>query len=164
MANKVVEIAFQSLPKNVEELKALPEASLDTPYKAAALAVLVFVRYGESVEDALQMLEFLNGPRDMTKYDEQFLRDRLRGKEYVPWSYFVGTTPDNDYTVQPPYVVRVSDNPYSYQADGYATLYITSSGADSPRPIKLRQKDDKWFVWEQMLLADIRKPKRLSDW
>lgn len=164
MANKVVEITFQTLPKNVEELKALPEACLDTPYKAAALAVLVFVRYGENVEDALEMLEFLNGPRELSKYDQQFLRDRLRGKEYVPWSYFIGTNPDNDYTVQAPYVVKVSDNPYSYQAEGYVTLYLTSSGADSPRPIKLRQKDDKWFVWEQMLLADIRKPKRLSEW
>ena len=30
---------FNTLPESVDELKALPEASLDTPYKTAALTV-----------------------------------------------------------------------------------------------------------------------------
>lgn len=46
----------------------------------------------------------------------------------------------------------------------YAVLWIKSSGADHARQIKLRQKDDKWYLWEQMLLADIRKPASVDTW
>lgn len=42
--------------------------------------------------------------------------------------------------------------------------YIRSSGADSPRPIKLRQKGNQWFLWEQYLMPDIRKPKSADPW
>ena len=40
-----------------------------------------------------------------------------------------------------PYRVVVSENPYSRSqlAEGYLTLYVNCSGADSPRPLKLRK-------------------------
>lgn len=161
---QVVDFTFQSLPKNVSELMSLPEADLSTPFKTAALTVLALIRYYESPEDCLGMLEFLNGPREISGYDKQFLRDRLREKDYVPRSYLKGTTPQNDYTPIQPYQISVSDQVYSYVNDGYVKLFITSSGADTPRPIVLRQKDDKWFMWEQFLLPDIRKPASKSDW
>ncbi len=110
------------------------------------------------------MLNSLKGPRELSEYEKQFLRDRLRGKEYVAMSYLGGTNPDNEYTPTTPYTISINDGPYSYTEEGYAKLYITSSGADSPRPITLRQKDDRWLLWEQMLLADIRKPKSQADW
>jgi len=73
-------------------------------------------------------------------FDKQFLRDRLTGKDYVPRSYLKGTSPENDYEPAQPYIIEVLENPYSYDNDGYAKLYIRSSGADSPRPIVLKQK------------------------
>ena len=61
--------------------------------------------------------------------------------------------------------VRVSENPYSYQEQGYAKLYLYSGGADSPRPVQLRlAKDGKWYLWEQFLLADIRQPESADPW
>lgn len=161
---QIVDFTFNSLPKNVAELRELPEADLSTPFKTAALTVLALIRYTESPEESLAMLEFLNGPREISGYDKQFLRDRIRGKEYVPYSYLEGTNPDNDYTPTLPYRISVAEQVYSYVNEGYAKLFVTSSGADSPRPIVLRQKEDKWFMWEQFLLPDIRKPKSKSDW
>ncbi len=161
---KTVEINFQNLPKTVEELLEIPEASLDTPFKAAAMTVLALCRYTENVEDGIKMLDFLNGPKEISNYDKQFLRDRLAGKEYLPYSYFKGTSPENNYTATAPYTVIISDNQYSYQDDGYAKLYINCTGADSPRPIVLRKKDNQWFMWEQFLLVGIRVPAKLSDW
>lgn len=161
---QVMEFTFEALPKTVEELKSLPEADLSTPFKTAALTVLALIRYAESVEDCHAMLEFLNGPREMSAYDKQFLRDRLREKDYVPKSYLAGTNPQNDYTPSQPYRISVSDQVYSYVNEGYAKLFMTSSGADTPRPIVMRQKDDKWYMWEQFLLPDIRKPASKSDW
>ena len=41
-----------------------------------------------------------------------------------------------------------------------------SGGADSARQIKLRTKPStgQWFLWEQFLLADIRKPVSADPW
>ena len=101
----------------------------------------------------------------MSVMDKQFIQDRFCDKDYVPRSYFEGATPDNNYLPAEPYSIVVSENPYSYQNEGYATLYITSGGADSPRSVQLRKaKDGKWYLWEQFILADIRKPESENPW
>jgi len=83
----------------------------------------------------------------------------------VPRSYYDGATPENNYEPSEPYTITVSDNPYSYQDEGYATLHLKSGGADSPRQVKLRlAKDGKWYLWDQMLLADIRVPAEQDPW
>ena len=51
-----------------------------------------------------------------------------------------------------------------YDAEGYATLYLRSGGADSPRQVKLRRKGEQWFLWEQFLLSDIRTPAKDDPW
>ena len=43
-------------------------------------------------------------------------------------------------------------------------LEIRSSGADSPRQIKLRKKGNECFLWQQYLLPDIRTPKKDDAW
>ena len=158
---------FASLPQNVEELKALPEASLDTPFKAAALAVLALNHYEADKEETFRMLDFLHGPSPLSVKSKQFIFDRLGGKMYVARSFFGGTSPDNDYTPSQPYTVTVRDNPYSYdnQAQGYVKLFIPSSGADSDREIVLRRKGEQWMVWEETnMLGDIRIPKSADPW
>ena len=86
-------------------------------------------------------------------------------KDYVPRSYFNGATPQNDYTPSAPYTIVVSENPYSYTDEGYAKLFLRSGGADSERAVQLRNaKDGKWYLWEQFLLADIRKPESTNPW
>ena len=61
--------------------------------------------------------------------------------------------------------MKVSENPYSYQNEGYAKLFVTSGGADSPREITLRlAKDGKWYLWEQFILAGIREPESSNPW
>ena len=86
-------------------------------------------------------------------------------KDYVPRSYFNGATPQNDYLPSQPYAVKVSENPYSYQNQGYAKLFVKSGGADSPREITLRMtKDGKWYLWEQFILAGIREPESSDPW
>ncbi|MBE6773997.1 MAG: hypothetical protein E7544_07210 [Ruminococcaceae bacterium] len=163
--NKSVKITFSSLPDTLDGFKALPEAKMDNPFSTAALTVLAFCFYPENKDLSLQMLDFLRGPRPLSVMDKQFIADRFRDKDYVPRSYFEGATPNNNYLPSEPYSITVSENPYSYQNEGYATLYITSGGADSPRSVQLRlAKDGKWYLWEQYLLADIRKPESENPW
>lgn len=163
--NKSVKIIWNSLPETLDGFKLLPEAKLDTPFATAALTILAFCFYPENKDLSLQMLDFLRGPRPLSVMDKQFIADRFRDKDYVPRSYFEGATPKNNYLPFKPYSITVSENPYSYQNEGYATLYLTSGGADSPRSVQLRlAKDGKWYLWEQYLLADIRKPESENPW
>lgn len=162
---KTEKVVFHSLPSSLEEFKALPQAALSTPFDTAAMTVLALCFYPQSKDLCYEMLDYLRGPRPMNGMDKQFIADRFRSKDYVPRSYFAGATPDNDYQPSEPYTVTVSENPHSYDSQGYVKLFIPSGGADSPRPIQLREaKDGKWYLWEQFLLADIRQPESANPW
>lgn len=165
--NKTREVSFPSLPQNVEQLKALPQADMLDPYNVAALVVVALTLYETSKEECFRMLDFLKGPEDTTVRDKQFLIDRLGGKQYIVNSFFKGAAPSNDYkAAAPPYTVTVKSNPYSFQNKGWATLYLVSGGADSPRNISLRQKQStgQWFLYEMSFLGDIRKPVSSDPW
>ena len=91
---QTVSISFNELPKNLAQLQALPESSLDTPFKTAALTVCALCAYPSDKDAAIEMLNFLKGPQPLSPYDIQFLRDRfMDGKTYVPVSYFKGAVP-----------------------------------------------------------------------
>lgn len=165
MGNKKEKIIFSSLPTSLEEFKALPQAAMSTPFETAAMTVLAFCYYPQNKELSLQMVDFLKGPRPLSGVEKSFIADRFRDSDYVPRSYFEGSTPQNDYTPSEPYTIVVSESPYSYQNENYATLYITSGGADSPRSVQMRKaKDGKWYLWEQFILVGIRQPDSLDPW
>ena len=158
---------FEKLPTSLEELKAMPEASLDSPFKTAALTVCALCVYSNDREKGTEMLNFLRGPRPMSPADIAFLNDRLMdGKNYVARSYFKGATPQNEYTPTTPYTIKVVSNQYSSLENGnYMKLLITSGGADSPRSVTLRKTGGgTWYLWEQHLLSDIRIPKSQDAW
>lgn len=157
---------FAALPESLDEMKALPEASLDTPYKTAALTVCALCAYAAAPEIGKEMLNFLKGPEPLSGYEISFLNDRFRDGKHVPFSYFAGARPDNDYTPTVPFTVTVFSNPYSFQSENRATLHLNSGGADSPRQIKLRLKpsEGKWYLEEQMILVGVRTPKSADPW
>ena len=158
-------ISFAALPQTVEAFSALPQMALASPFDTAALYVAALCVYPQNPAEALKMIGLLKGPQPMSPYEVQFLSDRMRGKPYLPLSFFQGATPANGYTPSVPYTVAVSENPYSYAEQGYAKLLLQSAGADSPRPIQLRlAKDGKWYLWEQFLLSDIRQPAAADPW
>ena len=163
--SRTADVVFAALPDTLEEFQHLPQAALSTPFDTAALCVLALCYYPQNKEMSLAMLDFLRGPRPMSGIDKQFIADRFRGVDYVPRSYFRGATPQNGYTPAAPYTVTVSENPYSYQEQGFAKLFLASGGADAPRPVQLRlAKDGKWYLWEQFLLSGIRMPEDQNPW
>ena len=157
---------FTALPESLAQMQALPEASLDSPFKTAALTVCALCAYAADKNIGTEMLNWLRGPRPLNGTEISFLNDRFRdGKTYIPFSYFEGATPDNDYTPSEPFRITVQSTHVSGEEQGYMKLFIPCGGADSPRPIKLRMKGDgKWFLWEQYLLTGIRTPKSADPW
>ena len=164
--NRSESFTFATLPTNVAELQALPEASLDSAFKTTALTIVALCRYEQNPDEAIEMLNFLKGPEEVSTYEKQFIRERMEGKMYKARSYFAGATPQNSYTPTTPYTITVSENPYSFDNENWATLYVTSGGADNPRPIKLRKKPStgQWFLNDIQCLADIRVPVSEDPW
>ena len=157
-------IVFNTLPTTLEDFKALPQMALTDPYSAPALFIVAMTNYARDKNLALEMINAIKGPKQLSNYEIGFIKDRMAGKDYLPNSYFKGASPENAYTPSLPYTVTVSENPYTYQNDGYAKVFIKSGGADSARPFIVRQKGNQWFMWDQMLLGDIRPPKGADGW
>ena len=158
--------SFSALPMSLDDLKALPEASLDSAFKTTALTVLALCRYETDPSAALEMLDFLKGPEQVSTYEKQFIAERLKGKGYKARSFLAGATPENGYQPTTPHTITVSENLYSFDNENWATLYVTSSGSDNPRPIKLRKKPStgQWFLNDIQCLADIRVPVAEDPW
>ncbi|MBR7184516.1 MAG: hypothetical protein IKD37_02790 [Clostridia bacterium] len=156
---------FAALPESLDAMKALPEAALANPYQTAALTVCALCAYAADKAVGTEMLNFLRGPRPLSNHDISFLNDRFSDGHHVPFSYFKGAVPANDYTPDTPFAITVESGPYSDANEGYKKLYIRSGGADSPREVLLRQLGDgRWMLWDQFLLLSIRKPKSDDPW
>jgi len=157
---------FDELPKNVEELNSRPEIAMTTPYMTAALTVAVLCNYGDDPEATIAMLNVLKGPEPLSNREISLLRDNLSGKSYKPFSFFEGATPQNNYQPMKPYKMKVTAQSNSFDNENYATLYVKSGGADSARPLRLRKQPStgKWFLYEQFILQDIRKPQSQDVW
>ena len=63
VGNKRETFTFASLPESLAQMQALPEASLDTPFKTAALTVLALCAYAADKNIGTEMLNWLRGPR-----------------------------------------------------------------------------------------------------
>lgn len=162
---KAMTFTFDALPESLDELKALPEARLSNPFETAALTVCALCAYAAEPEIGIEMLNFLKGPQPLSTYDKQFLRDRfMDGKTYIPFSFFAGAVPSNDYTPSRPFSITVKASPHSALGSDRVTLFLHSGGADSDRPLTMRRKGEQYFLWEQHLLSGIRTPKSADPW
>lgn len=161
-----MEIIFTSIPCEPAVFQSMEEFHLDTPFQTAALFIVALCAYHESADASCEMIDMLKGPEKLNRHDKKFIADRMRDKSvYLGKAYFSGASPENNYTPEIPYKVVVSENPYSYEREGYAKLFVGSKGADSPRPIELRKANDQWYLWNySSLLSDIRKPVCKEMW
>ena len=161
---------FQTLPVNLALLKARPEAELKDPFGVLALFMTTLCVYPGSREAALEMIDYLKGPRPLSALDRQFLQDRfMDGRDYIGPSYFAGATPANNYTPASPWTITVEEQAHSRDqlGEGYLKLFVTSGGADSPRGVTLRTKPStgEWFIWEfSSVVSGIRAPAAKDDW
>ena len=162
-----MQIIIQKIPESLQEFEALA-AGQRTPEKISALFLCALSLFDRNMADGVSAMNLLRGPKPMTPYDAQFLRDRLRGKAYLPLAYFEGATPQNGYKPNAPYVLNVLSDPRPQDIEPvYLRVFLKTAGADSPRPMKLRQKAStgEWFLWEySSILSGIRIPAAEDPW
>ena len=80
-----MQVTLNALPASLAEFRNL---SLKTPDEVVAGFLCALNLYVKNPNEGVEAMNLLRGPRPMTPYDSQFLRDRLRGKEYLPLAYF----------------------------------------------------------------------------
>lgn len=164
--NRSETFTFSALPTSVNELQVLPEAKLDSAFKTVALTLAALCNYEKDANATFEMLDFLKGPENVSQYEKQFINERLNEKKYIPFSFFAGATPQNGYVPKTPYTITVYENPYSFDNENWATLWVQSGGGDNLRSVKLRKKPSsgQWFLNDIQCLSDIRKPESEDPW
>ncbi len=160
LTEKSTGVVIESLPIDINEFKSLPEAALSSPFDTAALTLLAFASFQGRRELSISMLEHLRGPAGLDQEAQNIIEAEIERCSYAPRSYFAGAVPSNDYTPSSPYTVKLFEGNDSYLEEGYANLYVRSSGADDPRRIVLRQsKRGEWYLWDQDVLDDVKAPE-----
>lgn len=158
------QLSCERLPESVDELKE--GIDLSDRYQTAYGTILAFCVYENDPDLGLAMLDWLNGPEDVSAYDISFIKDQFSQYPYVARSYFTDTTPDNDYETET-YEASFFENDYSFTGSDTFTLWTRSSGADSERSIglKLKASEDSWYAnnWYG-ILAGIRPPASEDKW
>ena len=169
MVTGTMSLKFDTLPQSVDDIKASAYGSLSEPEYTAGLFVAAMMMYEKDKDLAFEMVNFLKGPEPLNNFKLSFINDRLEkgAKFYKIRSYFEGSTPDNDYTPEMPYttvpIIRRED---TFENEGWARVFMKSTGADTEREVRLRLKKStgQWFLNEEYLLPDIRVPKSADPW
>ena len=97
------------------------------------------------------------------------LKSQIAHQKFLMDSYFIGATPENNYTVPQNIEFSFSSNKYSGDpADGLTKIYVYCSGASSPRPASMKRNEKGvWKVKEySSLYVGIQSPaseKRVDD-
>ena len=142
-----MQVTLNALPASLAEFQNL---SRNTPEEVVAGFLCALHLYTKNPNEGVEAMNL------------------LRGKEYLTTAYFAGATPQNSYTPTQPYVLNVLPDPRPQDIEpGYLRLFISTPGADAPRPIKLRQKPStgEWFLWEYSSpLSGIRIPAAQDPW
>ena len=159
-------VTFYSIPTTIAEFSSLPQTDLSKPENTCAMLLLALELYTKNKDAGIEAVNLLRGPRPLSNYEIQFLRDRLRDKVYLPLAYFDGATPQNNYTPSTPLTLQVLPDPApQYTEDGYLRVFLKTAGADSPRPVTLRRKGENWYLWEySSILSGIRIPVKDDPW
>ena len=83
------DFVFETIPTNLAELMARPEADQKDPFGVAALTVIALNIYPANPEECFKMMEFLNGPNGFSNMDKSFMKDRFsQNGDSTPRSYF----------------------------------------------------------------------------
>ena len=126
-------VTIEHIPETISEFETLA-ADRKQPEDICALFLCALALFDRNKTDGEQAMNLLRGPRPMTPYDCQFLRDRLRQKSYLPLSYFEGATPQNCYQPHTPYALHILPDPRPQDTEsGYLCVFLKTSGADSPQ-------------------------------
>lgn len=146
-------VTIEKIPASVEEFLTMRDKLAVTPEGGAVMFVAALITYVENYDLGLQFFTIAMDQSALEKgnvykgykpgrniyYHLDRFKEARRAR--TPWSYVSGTKPQGGYQAEAPYSFNFSTNSYSMQYDGSIKLFIDCSGADSPRPIRMKKND-----------------------
>lgn len=156
---------FSKFIDNVDDLKKL---DITDEYQGVCAVIFALAVFETNPDKAREMLEYINGPEDVSEFDIDFIENQIDQYPYVMRSYFDGTSPEEDYELKD-ISITIKENIYSRDEKGYVKMWLHSTGADSDRYVMLRKKEstNEWFLFSDTykgLMAGIRAPKIQDKW
>lgn len=153
-----MKVTFERIPKSFDEFETAASVMVLDAEQTAALFILALTMYVEDSGEGLKAIAYLKEDT-LSNRDIAFLRDRLADKKYLPFSYYDGASPENKYAVSAPFVVDITGDKRDAAAAGYKKVFVACGSADTPRPVTLVQKENRFYLWEySSILSGIRKP------
>jgi len=136
--------ARAALPRNYQEFKARYQQEGRTPEGALKLyfeAVFCYIDEATRAEGSKMVRYALHYDRPIEQSRNlATFAERLRDPErhHIFRSFAAGTSPENDYRMSPDNFNLVVTK--KTQEQGYLRVFLQSSGADSPRPVWVKDK------------------------
>ena len=133
-----MQVLIQKMPENLPEFELLA-AKGRQPERICALFLCALALFDRDKDAGTAAMNLLRGPKPMTPYQPRV-----------------------------PFTLNVTADPRAQDMEpGYLRVFLKTAGADSPRPMKLRQKAStgEWFLWEySSILSGIRIPAAEDPW
>jgi hypothetical protein len=169
-------VIVDSLPRSLEEFRALREGLAVKPQGGAAMMILALHAFAEDQDLGLQFLVtavdrdgLQPAPADpmgfrLRPQNLQLIRNQVKGKPHLLRSCMLGTSPETGYALPAlPIRMAFSDNPYSGNKEaGPYKVFVACSGAATPRPIQVKKNDKgiwKASEWSSVLVGVKAPPK-----
>ena len=160
--------AWAALPRNYQEFKARYQQEGRTPEGAVKLyfeAVFCYINEATRAEGSKMVRYALHYDRPIEQSNNlSTFAERLRDPEmhHIFRGFAEGTSPENDYRMSPDNFNLVVTR--KTQEQGYLRLFLRSSGADSPRPVWVKEFDGLWYtINNASTYVQARPPKAFID-
>lgn len=151
-------VEFSAFPKNIDQWKQMQETLGTEPQGAAALQVMAFELYRNNRTDGEEALRLNNTTTNYNSTVERLREimgnDKFYARPYIAWALLNGATPENGYSVEPPYIINMKVDPNKkYQQSQFLKgtviyLLIDSKGWDTNwRGVEVvKPEGSKYFV------------------
>lgn len=113
--NEATSVEFNAFPANIAEWKHMQEMLGDEPQGAVALQVMAFELFRNNRTDGEEALRLNNTQTNYNSTVERLREimgnDKNYARPYIAWAMLDGATPENGYTVEPPYSIKIKVDP-----------------------------------------------------
>ncbi|MCZ2355260.1 MAG: hypothetical protein LC115_01010 [Bacteroidia bacterium] len=169
-ANAQKVISVDKLPTSTEEFIKFRDGIAQTPEGGAAAFIVASILYAQNPAmgrecviiqtDMNQLQQSNSGYKgyNLTSSND-FLLKQLDSRKHIPNSYVQGTSNESGYTL-PAGALKIKIERTAKTDDGKTKVFVWSTGADSARPITLKQNDKGvWKAFEfSSLMVGVRQP------
>lgn len=169
-------VSLNRIPHSLAKFLELRNQIAHTPQGAAVMMIVAMRIYQQYPVEGMKCLTaactsplIVPAANDAGNYEGYVmgnvseLKRKLKDYSYLPFVYFEGASPANNYTpAAPPYIASLLVNQYSYMSAGDGStrikVFVRTLGADSPRPVVVRKIGDYYRVTEYSSLYLAPKP------